>query len=66
MTDQQKLDLIISAVKYQADDETLWFVGQITVGEAYVQQSLRWLHRVIEDQDPQAYANIENQNLGDI
>ena len=61
-----------AAVDAQANDETLWPVnipGQeftVSIGQAYVQQSLRWLHRVIEDGDEAALKAIIDQSKGDI
>lgn len=49
------------AVDAQANDQTLWFVAE-TVTEAYVQQSLRWLHRVIEENDEEALQKIIDQS----
>jgi hypothetical protein len=39
---------IRSVVDRQAEDEGLWFQAE-TAAEAYVQQELRHLHKVIED-----------------
>lgn len=61
--DQWRLNLI-KAVDAQASDETLWSPGSI--GEAYVTQSLRWLHQVIEENDEEALQQIINQSKGDI
>lgn len=40
-------------VDLQAEDEGLWFIAE-TVTEAYVQNALRELHRVIEDNQESA------------
>lgn len=63
--DEWKTNLI-HAVEAQANDETLWCTGGITAAEAYMQQSLRWLHQVIEENDLQALQSIINQSTGDI
>jgi hypothetical protein len=57
-----RLKLIKRAVAAQAMDEGLWAVpafGTQPIGEAYLQQALRALHRVVEDGDMQALALIE-------
>jgi len=41
---------IRAVVDEQAEDEGLWFVAR-TAPEAYLQQELRRLHRVIEDKE---------------
>lgn len=70
MSDRMKM--IQEAVRIQAEDETLWHFNmpgepfQVSIGEAYVQQSLRWLHKVIEEGDEQALQAIINQNNGDV
>lgn len=61
--DQWRLKLL-NAVEAQAADETLWLEG--SVHEAYTLQSLRWLHRLIEENDDESYTNIINQSNGDI
>lgn len=72
MTAEQKLEMILKAVEAQANDATLWcanFPGEpfsISIGEAYMQQALRNLHRVIEDNDPTALQDIINQANGDV
>lgn len=72
MSDSEKLKLILMAVEAQANDETLWRVNipgepfQVSIGEAYVTQSLRWLHDVIENTDEDALKNIINQANGDV
>lgn len=43
----QRLKKIQARVDEQADDEGLWFRAQ-TAPEAYLQQALRELHRLIE------------------
>ena len=43
------MDKIIELVNKQAEDEGLWFDAE-TASEAYLQKSLRELHRVIEDE----------------
>jgi len=50
-------DNIKKAVDAQAEDETIWFVG-VSVTEAYLQQALRDLHRVIENDDLEALQRI--------
>lgn len=68
MTDAEQLRFIREAVARQADDETLWSANipgqefKIGIGEAYIQQSLRWLHKVIEDLDQVAFKNIIMQS----
>ena len=54
------LDLIFRAVNKQAEDIGLWCEAG-TIGEAYMQESLRDLHRVIEAGDIQAYHRIVNR-----
>lgn len=52
-----RLKMIQRAVELQALDEGLWAVpafGTQPIGEAYLQQALRALHRVIEDGDERA------------
>lgn len=58
---REAVDLAIDA---QAHDKTLW--DPQTVQEAYILQSLRWLHMVIEDHDVEALKNIVNQSTGNI
>ena len=53
----EHMEMILKAVATQAEDEALWFVD-CTAGEAYLQQALRNLHRVIEDGDEQALVDI--------
>ncbi len=66
------LDNLNKAVEAQANDETLWAVNipgqefKIGIGEAYVQQSLRWLHKVIEYNDQGAMKAIVDQSNGDV
>lgn len=62
--DKWRLNLI-KAVEAQAEDETLWLLD-VSVGEAYLAQSLRWLHQVIEENDLEALQSIINQASGDI
>lgn len=62
--DSWRLNLI-NAVEAQAQDKTIWFVAE-TVTEAYLQQSLRWLHRVIEENDPEALKKIIAQAKDEI
>ncbi len=45
---KEQLEKIQAVVNEQANDECLWFVAQ-TAPEAYLQQELRRLHRVIEE-----------------
>ena len=40
---------ILSVVSDQAEDEGLWFIAR-TAPEAYLQQELRRLHQVIEEE----------------
>ena len=47
---QNQLNSIYAAVDEQAEDEGLWLEG--TAREAYLQQELRRLHRVIEEGKP--------------
>lgn len=54
----KQLEMIKLAVEYQAKDPAIW--NPQTIGEAYLVQALRDLHRVIEDQDEQALANIKD------
>lgn len=56
---------IMRAINFQAEDETIWFNAK-HIGEAYLQQSLRWLHAWIEDRSEAALRYIENQSKGDI
>jgi hypothetical protein len=60
-----RLKMIHEAVNAQAEDETLWLMDQ-TIGEAYLTQSLRWLHRVIESGDMEALAKIIAQSKDEI
>jgi len=48
---------IKAAVNAQAHDETLWFIN-VSAAEAYLQQALRDLHRVIENDDIDALEKI--------
>lgn len=59
------MELVKKAVDAQAVDETIWFKAE-HIGEAHLQQSLRWLHRVIEDGDEDALQSILNQSIGDV
>lgn len=58
------LDNVNAAVQAQARDDTLWAVNipgeefKVGIGEAYIQQSLRRLHRVIELNDTEALKQI--------
>lgn len=56
MTEEHEKN-IIKAVETQAKDHGLWFIN-VAASEAYLQQALRDLHRVIEDNDEQALARI--------
>ncbi len=48
MTDTiEHIALIKAIVSKQAEDEGIWFIAE-TASEAYLQQELRTLHRVIE------------------
>lgn len=55
VSDREILQKIKLAARLQAEDKTLWFViipgdeFKLRNGEAYIQQSLRWLHMVIEE-----------------
>ena len=46
---KKQRDRIQAIVDQQAEDEGLWFMAQ-TAPEAYLQEQLRLLHRVIEGQ----------------
>lgn len=48
---------ILCAVAAQALDEGLWFDAK-HISEAYLQQALRLLHKVIEDNDQKALDTI--------
>lgn len=48
MTPEEKLKAIRAVVERQAEDEGLWFQAQ-DISESYLQEELRYLHRVIED-----------------
>lgn len=48
MTPEEKLKAIRAVVERQAEDEGLWFQAQ-HISESYLQQELRYLHRVIEN-----------------
>jgi hypothetical protein len=61
MTAEQILEMITLAVDAQINDESLWILDP-SIGEAYALQSLRWLHRVIEQSDRQALAKIVHQS----
>lgn len=65
VTAEEKILLIKQAVEAQANDETLWFLDPSIEG-AYLQQSLRWLHKLIEENDEQSLTDIINQSTGDI
>lgn len=58
--------MVLKAVEAQADDETLWNPNPSSIGEAYMQQSLRWLHSLIEEADEEALKRIINQSNGDL
>lgn len=53
-------EALVLAVNAQASDDSLW--NPTSVGEAYVTQSLRWLHMVIEDNDVEALTSIVDQS----
>lgn len=57
--------MALQAVDSQANDETLW-MDIPSASEAYIKQSLRWLHSVIEEGDTEAYNAILRQSVGDI
>lgn len=55
-----RMQLIRSAVKAQALDEGLW--GEtVHIAEACLQESLRDLHRVIEDGNMEAFQRIADR-----
>lgn len=56
-----KFDMIKSAINAQAEDHSIWFIAD-SISEAYLQQSLRWLHKVIEDGDQKAFDSIIEQS----
>jgi len=60
MSYSTKEEMIKKAVDAQAEDSSLWFRANY-IGEAYLQQSLRWLHAVIEDADKKALESILEQ-----
>ena len=45
---EEAIENIVAVVDKQAEDDGLWFIAK-TAPEAYLQQELRRLHRVIED-----------------
>jgi len=45
-----KLEKIKELVGEQAEDEGLWFKA-VTASEAYLQQELRKLHKIIEEEE---------------
>ncbi len=58
MTKQDEWHMNIQkAVHHQAEDEGLWYMTDF-VSESYLQESLRDLHRVIEENDLEALARI--------
>ena len=57
MTAEERLEMIQKAVDTQAEDEALWFEN-ISAPEAYLQQALRDLHKVIEHGDEEALERI--------
>lgn len=78
---EKRMEKIHIAVLAQVNDETLWCTNEsedgelkrkpkiqsaVTIGEAYVQQSLTWLHEVIEFGDDRALKNIIDQSNGDV
>lgn len=63
----ERLRMIKRAAALQANDESLWAVkldGTQSIHEAYIEQALRDLHRVIEDGDLRALARIEESADG--
>lgn len=50
MTDTEILNKLRYVVKEQAEDDGLWFHAQYGT-EAYLQQELRRIHAIIEDND---------------
>lgn len=65
MTLEEWRSNLLKAVEAQAEDETIWTKPH-SVNEAYLLQSLRWLHRVIEQNDLNALKSIVDQSKGDI
>jgi len=55
--DLARIQMILNAVSAQALDKTIWFEAQ-TATEAYLQKSLRDLHKVIKDGDTNAMKSI--------
>lgn len=49
MNAEKRLERILEAVRMQAKDNSLWILNP-SIGEAYITQSLRWLHQVIEEE----------------
>lgn len=60
MIDAKHAANIQTAINAQAEDHLLW--QHATIVEAYIIQSLRWLHAVVEDNDPKALASIVEQS----
>lgn len=59
---KNRLRMIEQAAEIQANDESLWATrldGSQPIGEAYLQQALRNLHRVIEEGDIAAFERIQ-------
>jgi len=54
-------EMIKKAIDSQAKDRSLWFIAEYCT-EAYLQKSLRLLHRVIEDNDSAALDAIIKQS----
>lgn len=61
----KRITRILEAVSAQSNDETLWCTGP-AIGEAYLTQSLRWLHDVIELDSEEALQKIINQSKDNI
>lgn len=59
MTENHKQNIKL-AINAQAEDPLLWQAA--TASEAYLVQSLRWLHFVVEENDPEALAKIIDQS----
>lgn len=59
---KELLNKIKEAARLQAQDDSLWCVEEISIGEAYLQQSLRALHKVIEENNINAFHFIEKQS----
>lgn len=58
-----KPSLILIALRYQRADDGLWMDSPTTT-EAYLQDSIRDLHKLIEDDCPYALARIKARSKG--